>query len=635
MAKKLLDLTVNEFVDTLVDWAKNGGNYLFLERLSEQSIIKRDGEPGKYKYKKVGQRLLYYVIVPLILASDYCESEEHLAKYVKDNSLTELTDKELYKGFVFHLLCKGCRMDSDDQSGSFEVFKYFFKNEQNALPTIRGTIIEELNSHSKTIPCGNISLPDAIEIISNYAISDGPFTRTLFDNETKEAVDGVIPKSVIKLLKTDNKREIYKQLAEYLFKGAKNEMVGPNSDKNYEAYKKAIIDDINNGAKQIILTGAPGTGKTKMAKEIADEIRGEKQKYEFVQFHPSYDYTDFVEGLRPVEVKDSDDKSTIVFRRVDGIFKRFCRMVVEENNQNQKNENKMYFFLIDEINRADLSKVFGELMYCLESDKRGADNTVQTPYQNLTTYFPEDDTNTNTNTSASANADTTTTTSTGTSANADTADTRVVKDPQKHEDVYKAGFYIPENVYIIGTMNDIDRSVESMDFALRRRFMFTEIKVTQSLLEGAFNSDDFWYDSKKDTINDENMKQARIQNAKALAGNARDLAERVMKMNKAMLQFQDLGLNEQYYISQGQFANLPANALTDDIDKLLQFVWDRRIRPLLNEYVRGEASGTVKKFLEDCKKELKITNDTADSTPRQAQTDAAADPATQQAQITT
>lgn len=149
-----------------------------------------------------------------------------------------------------------------------------------------------------------------------------------------------------------------------------------------------IKDLIKNGATQIILTGAPGTGKTRMAKEIAEEqgeeLTWEEKKekddscphYKLVQFHPSYDYTDFVEGLRPVE-----EGGEMVFRKVDGIFKEFCRKVVEEGEEDEK-----YFFLIDEINRADLSKVFGELMFCLETDKRGEDNAIQTQYQNLPTY---------------------------------------------------------------------------------------------------------------------------------------------------------------------------------------------------------------------------------------------------------
>ena len=175
--------------------------------------------------------------------------------------------------------------------------------------------------------------------------------------------------------------------------------------------------------RNLILTGAPGTGKTYLAKQIASEIG----KYKFVQFHPSYDYTDFVEGLRP-----ENDNGNIGFERKDGVFKEFCKEAL--NNQSSN-----FVFIIDEINRGEISKIFGELFFSVDSGYRGEKGKVQTQYANL------------------------------------------IEDG----DEFKDGFYIPENVYIIGTMNDIDRSVESMDFAMRRRFAWKEIKAedTQNMLD--------------------------------------------------------------------------------------------------------------------------------------------------------
>jgi hypothetical protein len=158
--------------------------------------------------------------------------------------------------------------------------------------------------------------------------------------------------------------------------------------------------------KNIILQGPPGTGKTYFAKRLAWFLMGEKDhnRIKTVQFHPSYSYEDFIRGYRPVKDK---------FELRDGIFMGVCE-------QARANPEQKYFMVIDEINRGNLSKVFGELMLLIEHDKRGPEHAVTLP------YFRENE-----------------------------------KD-----------FFIPENVYLIGTMNTADRSLALVDYALRRRFVF-------------------------------------------------------------------------------------------------------------------------------------------------------------------
>ena len=344
-----------------------------------------------------------------------------------------------------------------------------------------------------------------------------------------------------------------------------------NVENTIENTIKEMITEGN--CRQIIFTGAPGTGKTRIAQKIAKEIAKEigiaidDQDY-FVQFHPSYDYTDFVEGLRPVEVKtqsgetkmqfDKDGEITTVkitaqsgetkmqFVKVDGIFKAFCRKIVEKGDK-----DGLYFFIIDEINRANLSKVFGELMYCFEKDKRGEKNGVPTQYQNLPTYQKTDD-------SFSAIA--------------------------KDEDVFAKGFYVPENVCIIGTMNDIDRSVDSMDFALRRRFEWVEFIVDKKMLRNAF-SEMFSgkHDSDKPDIDIES------------------LVNGVTALNKYIQkEGASFGLNRQYDISQGQFANIPENRQS----AIKDYVWNYRIKSLLREYLRGEDEKSIEGFLDEAAKKF-------------------------------
>lgn len=339
-----------------------------------------------------------------------------------------------------------------------------------------------------------------------------------------------------------------------------------------------IASLIKDGAKQIILTGAPGTGKTYIAKNVAkkegtyltwkNEVNGEYPKYEFVQFHPSYDYTDFVEGLRPMEDEDGEIK----FQKVDGIFKKFCREVV-----NAKNKEGKYFFIIDEINRADLSKVFGELMYCLESDKRGADNKIQTQYANLPTYNPKTKSKYEPDTKDKNKSDT--------------------NEDKYNLDVFADGFYIPENVYIIGTMNDIDRSVESMDFALRRRFIWKEIEVPTEK------------EKLKDKLKAMFEKEEKLNNK--VEEFVDEIANYIIEVNKKILKRPEL--NKHYYISQGQFANVPGKIKSkdkkDDKEKdgkaiakdYIEQVWELRLQSLLYEYVRGE--GNEEEFVKSCEYE--------------------------------
>ena len=347
--------------------------------------------------------------------------------------------------------------------------------------------------------------------------------------------------------------------------------------------QKDLADLISNGIHQIVLTGAPGTGKTYTAREVAKYFVGNTDKlekrFEFVQFHPSYDYTDFVEGLRPV-----DDSGTMKFKRVDGIFMKFCRYVAWANNCANADKEKKYFFVIDEINRADLSKVFGELMFCLEGDKRG--KPIKTQYANLTTHhiFDKDDT---------IRLD-----SWGWKQEGDNAEWKPETKDEFYYTCFDGGFYIPENVVIIGTMNDIDRSVESMDFALRRRFTWLAVDVTDDLLKKAFMNGEFFDDVKviKDKI-------------------AESLAKRVVAFN-TLLHNKEYGLNKDYDISQGQFGGIPKskfeatmaeleklegkdeseqnNVKNDEANKcvriIVEWVWDYRVKSLLREYLRGSVS---------------------------------------------
>ncbi|WP_247931777.1 McrB family protein [Streptococcus mitis] len=268
----------------------------------------------------------------------------------------------------------------------------------------------------------------------------------------------------------------------------------------------------------LILHGAPGTGKTYLAKEIAVELtNGNKDQIGFVQFHPSYDYTDFVEGLRPV----SNGDGAIEFKLQDGIFKKFCQKARDAKKTGGQDN---FVFIIDEINRGEISKIFGELFFSIDSDYRGEKGSVSTQYANL------------------------------------------------HETDDK--FYIPENVYIIGTMNDIDRSVDTFDFAMRRRFRFVEVTAESQLY-----------------ILD-----------KELGERAEEAKTRLRNLNAAIENVQEL--NSHYHIGPSYFLRLK------EVKFDYELLWSDYLQPLLEDYVRGsydeaETLETLKKAFDLTKNEQK------------------------------
>ncbi len=401
-----------------------------------------------------------------------------------------------------------------------EAETYFNENIKNLLKNIVSTsdplekirLVEETSYSAKQILMKLAvldNLSDFLYIYSSYWLEE--LYNEFIDSDT----EGVFTKNyqfcvIAKKLLEVNEQE-------------KNELVLLSRFLWRFVNSKAIADTNN---PNVILYGPPGTGKTFTAKNSLDFVcQGDSSRYEILQFHPSFTYEDFIEGIKP---KGVSKDGNIRFELVNGVFKNFCIKAKEQ-------PNKDFYFVVDEINRANLSTVFGETLTLLEKDYRhnteNNKNLIRTQYSTLIEdLIKEDD---------------------------------KFKELAYEIDNNEVKFGVPKNVFFIGMMNDVDKSIDAFDLALRRRFKWIRKDCDYEVIE----------------------EETRFK-GKEEFNNISQYVKACEKLNNYISN--DLGLGKSYEFGHSFFMKVSDIAKRKEITpNNVEVLFNLFLRPTLKEYLRA------------------------------------------------
>lgn len=331
------------------------------------------------------------------------------------------------------------------------------------------------------------------------------------------------------------------------------------------------LEALSEQSPNVIFYGAPGTGKTHAVKdflekhgieELPEKIDKNKSYYKWVQFHPSFTYEDFVEGLKPTGVAA---KGSVKLELVNGVFKDFCKQALNGIKEKSPEKDIPYYFIVDEINRANLSTVFGETLSLLEPsyrdkilNKEGNEirNLIDIQYSTLERK-------------ASDNSD------------------------LFYDSKFKGKFGIPRNVYFIGMMNDVDKSIDAFDLALRRRFRWIRKDCDYNVIE--------------EVLSKENIESDDIENYK---NSCRQLNTYISGGES-----KSLNLGKSYEFGHSFFMKITEFTTQTTISEAAKgALFDNYLRPTLKEYLRSEVNS--EKDLEEKLKEARYVFTKTDKRPK-------------------
>lgn len=381
-----------------------------------------------------------------------------------------------------------------------------------------------------------------LELCTNYPEEDVLF---ITDEQTINRL--------LSLLQIEKKDLNFFQKCKKIMEATKECM--PKDDKikqqfEYNVRRSAALWYLGSGTKvddfptddqpNVIFYGPPGTGKTYLVKNMIDLVcQGDTSRYEWVQFHPSYTYEDFIEGIKPTGITEN---GSVKLELVNGIFKELCIRA-------KKDKDNKYYFIADEINRANLSAVFGETLSLIEADYRDdtnskkRNNLIDTQYSQIERAIVNGDSN---------------------------------KEDICYDKDYPGKFGIPKNVYFIGIMNDVDKSIDAFDLALRRRFKWVRKDCDTEVV--------------RDFLNEEDIKEESIEK----------YIKSIVSLNKFISD--ELKLGKSYEFGHSFFMKITYNKEKKIEDEHKKNLFENYLKPTLTEYLRS---------LYDNEKDLKTNLDNA------------------------
>jgi len=526
---------------TLDDYTNIGEEYLcdFLERKSRFFGSSRPGSATQFMVKKNDDKAMVKENGQKV--KKYKPNTYTITKNKQENATLE-DAKEEFQQSVMPLLKEIIKADSLEKIYNLENNE-LYKNYQ-ASQILRKMVVLN-NAYKPDCLLGFFYQDDAVKRLMRKIYDNESWEKDSFFKRSNAIMEGAKEILGVNLEKPDEaggkaKENEYHLVSDFLWKLAK------------------ISDDTSEDCPNVIYYGAPGTGKTYEVENMIDFLcQGNSDRYVKTQFHPNYSYEDFIEGVKPTGIAKGSD--SVKLELINGSFKELCKKAKESLEKTMKNRepDEIFYFIADEINRANLSAVFGETLSRLEASYRDYQredtkiieskkrNLISTQYTELEKKLPDKD-----------------------------------KETICYDHTRPGMFGIPRNVRFVGMMNDVDKSIDAFDLALRRRFKWIRKECDYSVIQ----------DVLRENNDEESLNEYLVSCAKLnyFISGIKPKKSSGMKEQDIKIDVESLNLGLSYEFGHSNFLKMKSickrREITEDHKKEL---FDHYLSPTLREYLRS------------------------------------------------